>query len=134
MMAVIFQARPESSRLVMYAHETPFHDQLRQRITDLGGVETATPQRCTDGTGTIITGYTINDVATRAVRDVAVHIVCHTQHTRADTATAMCTVLKARIIDPKTQAIMCTVPTDQLIGTVTPKQLTDEIERVLHSA
>lgn len=118
----------------MYAHETPFHDQLRRYIADLGGVEVATPQRCTDGTGTIITSYIIGQVSTSAVRDVSLYITCHTQHLRTEPATATCTALKIRIIDPKTQAIMCTVPTDQLIGAVTPQQLTDEIERVLHSA
>ena len=118
----------------MYAYETPFHDQLRRYIADLGGVETATPQRCTDGTGTIITGYSIERISTSAVRDVAVHIICHTQHRRADPTTATCTALKVRIVNPKTQAIVCTVPTDQLIGAVTPQQLAGEIERVLHSA
>ena len=118
----------------MYAHEAPFHNQLRRYIADLGGVEVATPQRCTDGTGTIITSYIIGQVSTRAVRDVSLYITCHTQHRCADPATATCTALKIRIIDPKTQAIMCAVPTDQLIGTITPQQLAGEIERVLHSA
>lgn len=118
----------------MYAHEAPFLNQLRLHIFDLGGIETATPQRCTDGTGTIITSYSIERISTSAVRDVAAHITCHTQHRRADPTTAVCTALKIRIIDPKTQAIMCTVPTDQLIGAVTPQQLAGEIERVIHSA
>lgn len=118
----------------MYAHEAPFHNQLRRYIADLGGVEIATPQRCTDGTGTIITSYIIGQVSTNAVRNVSLYITCHTQHRYTDPTTAVCAALKVRIIDPKTQTILCTVSTDQLIGEVTPQQLAGEIERVLHNA
>lgn len=118
----------------MYAHEAPFHNQLRRHIANLGGVEIATPQRCTDGTGTIITSYIIGQVSTNTVRDVSLYITCHTQHKYTDPTTAVCAALKVRIIDPKTQAIMCTVSTDRLIGEVTPQQLASEIERVLHNA
>lgn len=125
----------------MYAHETPFHDRLRECFAIIDARETATPQRCADGT--VVVGYTVPMVATTSTNDTALYAEFALKHpitsVDAEAYTTTCTMLRCNVVHTPTQTIMrqVHVPLDDdeaLPISVTPEQLVAVVNRSLRGA
>ena len=128
----------------MYAHETPFHDRLRECFAIIDARETATPKRCADGA--VIVGYTVPVTSSIGMKDTELYTECALQHliTSADASsaeahTATCTTLRCHLVHAPTQTIVRRVHVplgddETLPINVTPERLVTIVNTSLMSA